>query len=110
MIAQIVISEVFIPFIILGFTVIISVMGYFLKRAVDNSDLAKEKADRAFQELIILDNKIDGRQKAIDEKLERTLSSLNDSVEKLTEAIKPMTLVIYRLERLEENLKDLSKD
>lgn len=105
MIAQIVVSEGFIPFIILGLTVILSIMGYFLKRAVDNADAAKEKADRAFQEIIIVDNKIDSRQKAIDEKLEKTLATLNDSIKELSESVKPIALVIWRLEQLEQHLQ-----
>jgi hypothetical protein len=104
MIAQIIISESLIPFIVLAFGVVLAIIGYFLKKAVDNSDAAKEKADRAFQETIIIDNKIDSRQKAIDEKLERTLSSLNETIKELSESVKPIALVIWRLEQLEEHL------
>lgn len=106
MICQILISENAIPFVLFGIGVIVTIMGFFLKRAVDSADIAKEKADRAFQEMIILDNKLDSRQKAIDEKLEKTLATLNESIKELAESVKPIGLVIWRLEQLEESLKN----
>ena len=104
MLLQIPISEGLTPFVIIVATTIISVIGYFLKKSLNSADKALEKANRAFAEISILDIKIDARQKAIDEKLERTLSTLNDNVRELAEGIKPLALMMYRLEQLEKSV------
>jgi len=102
--------------ILLAISCLIGIIGFFISRTYIQGTEVSKKVQEIYGELLIITNKIQYLEKTqlhqetfFTEKLSESIGLLNSNIEKLTKAVEPISIIVYRLEQVEKNLESMNK-